>query len=90
MATLAKIPFSNAGASIVDSELRGVFDEGLRRTVLQPLLDDAENRPYIITIPDVADVSSSNRINRILPDVKFEIQLAGAIHKVVINGNLII
>lgn len=88
LASLSKIAFTNKGTAIIENEMRAVLDEGLRRNVLQPLLNDEENRPYIVFIPDVADVSSANRTNRILPDCEFTGQLAGAIHNVQIAGKI--
>lgn len=88
LTALAKIPFTNAGAAIIESEIRAALDEGLERNILGPLLDDPNNLPYLVVVPDVADVSAANRINRILPDITFKAQLAGAIHKVIIRGKV--
>jgi hypothetical protein len=88
LASLAKIPFTNAGCAIIENEIRAVLQEGIDRGILQNLIDDPNNLPYLVIVPDVADVSTANRTNRILPDVTFKAQLAGAIHKVIIRGKV--
>jgi hypothetical protein len=40
----------------------------------------------VVTVPDVVDVSVTDKEDRILRDVKFTGTLAGAIHKVIISG----
>lgn len=75
-----KIPFTDAGVAVIEAEVRA----SLQRAVgLQILADDPAPT---VTVPKVADVSSSNRALRLLPDVKFSGTLAGAIHKVTITG----
>jgi len=90
MANLPKIPYTNVGVAIIENEIRAQLDAGIAAGVLQPLLDDAENRPYQIIVPDVATVSQQDRVGRVLPDIEFKAQAAGAIHKVVVTGNIII
>jgi hypothetical protein len=41
-----------------------------------------------VSAPDVADVSTTDRANRILPDVTFSCRLAGAFHFVEIAGTV--
>ena len=49
-------------------------------------IPEGQDGPFIITAPDVSEVSSQNKIDRILPDVNFTATLAGAIHVVQVNG----
>lgn len=75
-----KIPFTDAGVALIEAEVRA----SLRRAVdRQILADDPEPT---VTVPLVADVSTSDKALRLLPDVKFSGTLAGAIHKVTISG----
>lgn len=79
-ANAKKVPFTNTGVAMVTSVvgaslLRGVAAGGL------------SNDPSpVVSAPKVADVSAQNRINRRLPDVKFEATLAGGIHATTIRG----
>lgn len=73
-----KVPFTNEGIQQIVSEVRA----GIQTSVDSGFLA----ADYTVTAPDVADVSTTDKGNRILPDVNFTATLAGAIHKVTING----
>ena len=75
-----KIPYTDAGVAIIEADLRAVLLEGIR---VGGLTNDPEPT---VTVPKVADVSSVDRGARLLPDVAFGANLAGAIHAVEING----
>jgi hypothetical protein len=75
-----KIPYTDAGVAIIEADLRAVLLEGIR---VGGLTNDPEPT---VTVPKVADVSSIDRAARLLPDVAFGANLAGAIHAVEING----
>lgn len=79
-----KIPFDNRGISLVVAEiektLKQAFDQGIIAA------DEDGNPIYTVSAPDRADVSPNDRANRILPDVHFSFELAGAIHSVRIRG----
>jgi hypothetical protein len=80
LVNLPKIPMTNRGISVVESEVRGV----LRLGVSQGIFTD--DPAPTVTVPDVSDIDANDRANRILPDVEFTAQLAGAIHTVVVQG----
>ncbi len=82
LANAPKIPFTDPGIDQVVTTMNGVLQEGVGNGYLA-----ADPAPFV-TAPDVADVSSANKIARILPDMYFEAVLAGAIHAVTINGVL--
>jgi len=75
-----KIPFTDAGIAIIENEVRGVMQLGIS------VGGFAADPPPVVTVPKAADVSSVDKANRLLPDVKFTATLAGAIHKIEING----
>lgn len=74
-----KIPYTDAGVAIVQSLLDQSLADGVRKSILAS---------YVITVPKVADVSTQDRADRLLPDVNFTGVLAGAIHKVEISGRV--
>lgn len=82
LSQLEKIPFTDAGIAIVENEVRGTLQLGIRVGGL------ASDPAPTVFVPKAADVSVSDKSNRILPDVTFTATLAGAIHKVVINGTV--
>ncbi len=82
LASNDKIPFTDRGVELVASAIRQILRQGVQVGGLKG--DPAPT----VTFPRVADVSTANRANRILPDGKFTAELAGAIHKLVIRGKV--
>jgi hypothetical protein len=84
-----KVPFTDAGVSMVIAAVKSVMARGIARGYLNSGQDaDGNSFDPIVTAPLVADVSTSDKADRILPDVYFEAYLAGAIHSVKIYGVL--
>lgn len=86
-----KIPYTNDGIAIIEGLLRKALQEGQRQGVLATsgLTDSNGNDVgFIITVPLAADISSSDKIDRILPDIEFQAIVSGAIHKVEIAGTV--
>ena len=77
----AKIPYTNDGIGIFENLLRSVLTEAANMGIL-----DADS--IEISVPNALDVPVTTRAQRSLPDVKFIARLAGAVHKVVIEGVL--
>jgi hypothetical protein len=79
---LLKIPFTDSGADQVRNEilavLRNAQGDGRLSTDVEP----------IVFIPLVADVSATDKANRLLPDVTFTATFAGAIENVQIRGTI--
>lgn len=82
LANAPKIPYTNPGANMVISVLEGALADGVKAGLLA-----ADPEPFA-TAPDVADVDSTIRATRHLPDIEFEGRLAGAIHTLAISGTL--
>lgn len=76
-----KIPFTDAGIALIEGLVRGVLDEAARRQLLV-------GESIVVSVPRAADVSQTDKANRNLPDVTFEADLQGAIHKVRIAGTV--
>lgn len=77
-----KLPYTNASVSLVKGTLQGVLRDFKATGALDP------ETISVITAPLVEDVSTTDRANRLLPDVKFSDRLGGAIHKVEVIGTL--
>lgn len=80
LVNLDKVPFTDKGIGVVEAEVRAVLNLAIDNGILA-----ADPEPTI-SVPLAADVSTLDKADRILPDVKFEATLAGAIHKVEISG----
>jgi len=82
LANTLKIPYTDSGVSQVVTQVRAQLREG-QSDSYQYIATDPE---FVITFPKVADVSASDRANRLLPDINFTATLQGAIHKIEISG----
>lgn len=75
-----KIPFTNAGVAVVQSEVSSVLSLAVDRGIL------SDDPAPVVTVPFVADVATADKSNRLLRDVEFTATLAGAIHTLIITG----
>lgn len=82
LASLVKVPFTDAGIAIIETEVRASLLRGIASGGL--VSDPAPT----VTVPRAVDVDSADKNDRILRHVVFNAVLAGAIHNVVINGHL--
>lgn len=88
-----KISLDDTGIAQVEGKVREVLkragDYGIiarAESDADLLLSDDKKFMYQVTVPLRADISSVDRANRTLPDVKFVYYLAGAIHKTTVTG----
>lgn len=77
-----KIPYTDAGVDLMRGAVLAQLQQGITAGGL------AADPAPTVTAPLVADIDPSDKANRILPDIEFQATLAGAIHKLVINGTL--
>lgn len=77
------IPMSDEGIALVQAEVEGSLERGTARGIWLGG-DDAP----VVTVPRAADVDSVDRGTRTLPDIDWLGQLAGAVHKGEVNGNV--
>ena len=75
----SKIPYTNQGIAIIESMVRNSINSAADRDIV-------DRESIKVTVPNVRDISQQDKQDRRLPDVKFEARLAGAIHKVSIQG----
>ena len=82
MANSKKIPYTAAGAAIIEAEIRAQLNDGIRAGGL------ADSPAPTVTVPDVLAVAANLRAQRIFEGITFEARLAGAIHFVKIRGTV--
>jgi len=86
-----KVPYTDAGIQVIVNGIRQALMLGQSRGLIAPdEIDDAGRKipGFVITVPRAASISSNDKANRILRDLKFSARLAGAIHVAEIKGNL--
>jgi len=76
-----KIPYTDEGIALIENAVVSVLAEGERVGLLVPGLS-------VVTVPKAADVSSVDKIARLLKNVNFTAVLQGAIQTVEIDGNV--
>lgn len=74
-----KIPYTDAGLSIIESVMMKVFDIFISDVILED---------YTIEMPLVRNIDPAKISARILPDIKFKARLAGAVQSIEISGIL--
>lgn len=77
--SLEKIPFTDAGIGLVVAAIEEVLRLGAQRGLY---VEDS----IVITAPQASQVNAADKNNRLLPDVKFQATLQGAIHFTRIEG----
>lgn len=80
LANSKKIPFTQAGATIIETEVRAQLQEGVRVGGL------ADNPAPVVRVPDILTIAPNMRAQRIFDGIEFEARLAGAIHFVTVRG----
>ncbi|NIR31647.1 MAG: DUF3383 domain-containing protein [Gammaproteobacteria bacterium] len=79
-----KVPYTKAGASLIQSPVQAVLDERA-----DPAIGFIAPEPApAVTVPDVSKVAKATKQARTLPDVRWSATLAGAIHATEISGQL--
>lgn len=78
--SVPKVPYTDNGVAMIETIVRKQLQRGINVGGLR-----ADPVPEVI-VPKVADIPVSIRATRLLPDITFNAQLAGAIHFVEISG----
>ncbi|MGI4775347.1 MAG: DUF3383 family protein [Janthinobacterium lividum] len=81
-ANAAKIPYTADGLAIIENMVRYSLSAAATRQIIDTSFD--------VFTPQIADIALEYRANRILPDIKFDARLSGALHKMKINGTIIV
>ncbi|AMR57956.1 putative structural protein [Pseudomonas phage vB_PsyM_KIL5] len=82
MANSKKIPYTAAGAAIIEAEIRAQLNDGIRVGGL------ANSPAPTVSVPDVLTLSTNLRAQRVIEGITFQARLAGAIHFVKISGTV--
>jgi hypothetical protein len=81
LASVDKIPMIEAGVGLLENAVMKVLGEGERNGAF------VEGSSFVRS-PAISDISSANRLARLLPGVEFGANLQGAIHEVSLRGSL--
>jgi hypothetical protein len=82
-----KIPYTAAGLAVIGGLVRKRLQLGIGTQFLA--FDDTLGpQGFLVTVPDINDVTAADKANRILTGVQFSATAAGAIHAVTITGTI--
>jgi len=87
-----KVPYNEKGMSQLEAEVEGALGQYVTNGFLTSRVDaEGDILPaYDIWHLPVINASSTDKANRIAPDIEFTARLAGAIHEVTVNGVLVL
>ncbi len=89
LASALKVPYTDAGIAAIQNALSTPLQTGQNNGGISPTAYDSQKRQiggFYIIVPKIENVSTADKTARVLNNVRFVAYLAGAIHKVVING----
>lgn len=80
------VPMTRTGLAQMESVVRGHME----RSITQGVIDGEQDPPYLITVPEIDDISTANRaIRDVNPPIRFsKARLAGAVHKARVSGTV--
>jgi len=88
LVTSDKIAYTDAGIAIIENLVRKTILNGISVGLLTPDPDTFDGEPFLVGVPLVKDVSTTDKGTRTLNNVTWQATLQGAIHKVVISGRV--
>ncbi len=78
----SKIGFTDAGIAIIENRLRSLLESyGVQQQILV-------NGSIEVSLPTRAETTTADRDDRLLRDVDFTAELAGAINRVIVRGKV--
>lgn len=86
-----KIPYTNSGIGLVENQMIASLKAGMERGGVAPDEYDEDGNVipgYIVTVPNSASLTASQKASRVLTGCKFKARIAGAIHAVEVGGSL--
>jgi hypothetical protein len=81
-----KVPYTPQGIAMIVAEMEKTFKDAHDMGIIA---EDANGKPlYSVSVPNINDISSTDKANRLLPDIDWSATIAGAVEDADINGVL--
>lgn len=77
-----KVPYTDAGIQLIVDTVSAALQEGVNKGIFAP--------GFLISAPSKAEIAEDYIGRRILPDIAFTAELAGAIHQTIIKGRAVL
>jgi len=81
LSSVDKIPYTANGIAVIEGIIRQTLEDAYRNDIIVK-----PDGGFDVTVPNIDDISTTEKATRILPDVEFTATMKGAIHEVVIQG----
>ena len=88
-----KIPYDNTGFAKIEDAIRTVLREAGDLGIIAKVVTEEDQAKsdegtykFIVSVPNLNDISTNNRALRKIPGISFSFVIAGAIHALTING----
>jgi hypothetical protein len=92
IADAPRIPYTDNGAAAIEGAIRASLDEAIDGGYLVDSAKDGSDlyngQPYEVIMGAAASKGSTNKGNRIWPDITFRAQRSGAIHEAEVQGTV--
>jgi len=82
LASAIKIPYTDRGVAMIEAQVRAVLKEAVANGFL------TDDPAPTVSVPKVADAAPADKSARLLRNVRFFGTLAGAIHKLIVQGTI--
>ena len=82
LVNMLKVPFTRAGAAMIEADIRAVWQEGVINGAF------TSEVPPTIQVPDPITIDPNLRALRKLEGITFDFRLAGAIHYIGVRGTI--
>lgn len=79
-----KVPYDDSGIALIGGQIREVMQLATGQGIIAK--DENDDGIWNIYLPRRADIPAAQRATRVLPDIEFDFELAGAVHGVKIRG----
>lgn len=86
-----KVPYTNSGITLIQNQMIASLKQGQKQGGIAEDEYDADDKlipGWTVTVPNSAELSSSDKASRVLKGCKFHARLAGAVHVIEVNGTL--
>lgn len=82
-----KVPFTQDGINQIANEITKVLQESVTLGIIST--DISGNGEYTLTVPNINDISDTDKANRVLNGISANVVLSGAVHSTNITINLV-
>lgn len=81
LTSVDKIPYTANGIAVIEGVIRNTLEDAYRKDIIVK-----PDEGFDVSVPNIADITTTEKASRVLPDVEFTATMKGAIHEILIQG----